>query len=100
MHKKASTKKKLSELIEEFENLSQQGGMNGQPEQMARTWVERFLGIFGWDCSDPLQVRQEYRIQGRAARRLKSAGTTHNRPDYCLISNRERLLYIDEKKFA
>jgi len=99
MDKKSSTKKKLSELIEEFENLSQQGGMKGQPEQMARTWVERFLGIFGWDCSDPLQVRQEYRIQGRAARRLKSEGTTHNRPDYCLISHHQRVLYVDAKKF-
>jgi hypothetical protein len=100
MDSKSFVKKQLSELIEEFENRSQQGRMNGQPEQMARTWVERFLGIFGWDCSDPLQVRQEYRIQGRAARRLKSEGATHNRPDYCLISHQQRLLYIDVKKFA
>ena len=100
MDKKSSVKKKLSELIEEFENLSRKGSLNGEPEQLARTWVERFLKIFGWDSSDPLQVRQEYRIHGRAARRLKAEGSSHNRPDYCLISNQQRLLYIDVKKFA
>jgi len=100
MDRKSLAKKQLAELIEEFENLSRTGSLQGEPEQLARTWVERFLKIFGWDASDPLQVRQEYRIHGRAARRLRAEGSSHNRPDYCLISNQQRLLYLDAKKFA
>jgi len=100
MDGKAKAKQKLSELIEEFAQLFAGGGLEGQPEQAARTWTESFLKVFGWNCSDPFQVRQEYRIRGRAARRLKAEGTGHSRPDYCLISNNRRLLYLDVKKFG
>jgi hypothetical protein len=89
----------LKILLSEFESLYQKGSLKGQSEATARTWLERFLKVFGWDSSDPHQIRQEYNIHGRAARRLKSEGTTHRRPDYCLISNNQRLLYIDVKKF-
>jgi type I restriction-modification system DNA methylase subunit len=96
---KNKARKNLTALLAEFQELNQKGGLKGQAEATARTWVERFLGVFGWIASDPYQVKQEYRIMGRAARRLKSEGTTHRRPDYCLISNQQRLLYIDAKKF-
>jgi len=99
MDDKSTAKKRLAELIKDYERLDRNGILKGQSEATARTWVERFLAIFGWDPSDPHQVRQEYRIQGRAARRLKSEGTSHRRPDYCLISNDQRILYIDVKKF-
>lgn len=94
-----AAKAALKELLNEFGRLADSGWLRGQAEAAARTWVERFLTVFGWNPSDPSQVRQEYRIQGRAARRLKAEGTTHRRPDYCLISNGERILYIDVKKF-
>ena len=100
MDQKNSAKVKLAELLSEFSNLKQQGSLSGQAEATARTWVERFLNIFNWHSSDPHQVRQEYRILGRAARRLKSEGTSHNRPDYCLISKDRRILFIDAKKFS
>lgn len=99
MDKKTAAKQALSSLINEFSKLDRKGILKGQSEATARSWVEKFLMIFDWDCSNPHQVRQEYRIQGRAARRLKSEGTSHRRPDYCLISNNQRLLYIDAKKF-
>jgi hypothetical protein len=99
MDKKSIAKLQLSELLVEFSKLQVKGSLKGQSEATARTWVERFLKIFDWNSSDPHQVRQEYRIQGRAARRLKAEGTSHRRPDYCLLSNNQRLLYIDVKKF-
>jgi hypothetical protein len=99
MDKKTSAKLALSDLINEFSKLDKKGSLKGQSEATARSWVEKFLKVFDWDSSNPHQVRQEYRIQGRAARRLKSEGTSHRRPDYCLISNNQRLLYIDAKKF-
>jgi hypothetical protein len=99
MNRKSAAKQKLAELLDEFSKLHQKGTLKGQAEATARTWVERFLTVFGWNSSDPHQIRQEYRIQGRAARRLKAEGTPHRRPDYCLISNGQRQLYIDVKKF-
>lgn len=94
---KSLAKQKLAVLIQEFGTLYDDGKLKGSSEATARTWIERFLNIFGWNSSDPAQVRQEYRIQGRAARKLKSAGTAHRRPDYCLISNGQRILFIDAK---
>jgi hypothetical protein len=99
MSTKSIAKTKLAQLLDDFERMNRNGILHGQTEATARTWVEKFLTIFGWNASDPHQVRQEYRIKGRAARRLKSEGTTHRRPDYCLISNERRILYIDVKKF-
>jgi type I restriction-modification system DNA methylase subunit len=99
MDKKTAAKLALSGLINEFSKLDKKGSLKGQSEATARSWVEKFLRIFDWDSSNPHQVRQEYRIQGRAARKLKSEGTSHRRPDYCLLSNSQRLLYIDAKKF-
>jgi type I restriction-modification system DNA methylase subunit len=99
MDKKSIAKQNLSILLDEYAKLDKKGSLKGQSEATARTWVERFLKIFDWNSSDPHQVRQEYRIQGRAARRLKSEGTSHRRPDYCLLSNNQRILYIDVKKF-
>ncbi len=100
MDPKNSAKRKLAELLEEFNSLKLRGSLSGQAEATARTWVERFLQIFNWHASDPHQVRQEYRILGRAARRLKAEGTSHNRPDYCLLSKDRRILFIDAKRFA
>jgi type I restriction-modification system DNA methylase subunit len=99
MDKKSIAKQNLSSLLDEFGKLEKKGSLKGHSEATARTWVERFLKIFDWNSSDPFQVRQEYRIQGRAARRLKAEGTSHRRPDYCLLSNDQRILYIDVKKF-
>ncbi|HBE72720.1 MAG TPA: hypothetical protein DDW31_01225 [candidate division Zixibacteria bacterium] len=98
MDKKKEAKHKLADLLKEFSAHLQKGAFKGQSEATARTWVERFLNVFGWDTLDPYQVRQEYRIKGRAARRLKSEGSSHRRPDYCLLSNGIRQLYIDVKK--
>jgi len=98
MHAHEIERQKLAVLVEDFGKLSHSGGFKGQSEATARTWVERFLSVFGWDPSDPRQVWHEYSIQGRAARRLKAEGTSHRRPDYCLLAHGRRLLSIDVKK--
>lgn len=98
MEAQAETRRKLTLLIEDFQTLYRTGELKGKAEATARTWVERLLSVFGWDPSDPRQVRQEYSIQGRAARRLRTEGTSHRRPDYCLLTHGRRTLYIDVKK--
>ncbi len=99
MDARTNAKKKLGELLAEFSAFNKNGVLKNQSEATARTWVEKFLAVFGWNTSDPRQVKQEYCIQGRAARRLKREGTSHRRPDYCLLSNERRVLHIDAKKF-
>ena len=100
MDNRQEAKKQLASLIEDFRHLQTRGGLGEHAEATARTWIERFLVIFGWDPADPSQIRQEYRIRGRAARRLAAEGTRHRRPDYCLLANGRRTLYLDAKKFA
>lgn len=100
MDKKGAAKLGLADLLEEFARVFQNEGVTDSSEATARTWVERFLQIFGWDTGDPREVAQEYRIRGRAARRLKAEDIMHHRPDYCLLSHGQRILYIDAKKFS
>ena len=50
MDDKSAVKQKLAELIKEFDHLSLTGSLKGEAEQTARTWVEKFLEIFGWNC--------------------------------------------------
>jgi hypothetical protein len=97
---KVSARAGLARLLDEYVQARARGDLHDQPEAAARTWVERFLTVFGWDPGDPRQVRQEYRISGRAARRLRAEGTSHRRPDYCLLVNGRRSVYVDAKKFG
>ncbi len=94
----------LAELVSEFDALGLHDSASAltaeQSEATARSWLEKLLAVFGWNAADPAQVRQEYRIAGREARRLEREGITHNRPDYALKVAGERILYIDAKRLA
>ncbi|HEX5008772.1 MAG TPA: N-6 DNA methylase [Planctomycetota bacterium] len=96
---KQQARQALATLLQEFGRLDTEHGFAGQAEATARTWIERFLTIFGWDPADPNQVVQEFRILGREARRLKREGTTHRRPDYALFIAGQRIAYLDAKRF-
>ncbi|MDI7266945.1 MAG: hypothetical protein QME96_03000, partial [Myxococcota bacterium] len=97
---KQEARTRLHGLLEDFAGLAGEQDLSKIPEATARSWIERFLSVFGWDPLDPRQVVQEYRITGREARRLRREGMTHNRPDYALMVNERRILYIDAKRFS
>jgi hypothetical protein len=96
---KKTARKALAALIREFTEVERKAPTIDESEALARTWVEKLLVVFGWDPSDPRQMRQEYTIQGREVRRLRREGTSHRRPDYALKVAGERALYIDVKRF-
>ncbi len=92
-------RKALAALVAEFEELDRKALTALESEATARSWVEKLLAVFGWNAADPRQIRQEYTIRGREVRRLRREGTTHRRPDYALLVEGERVLYIDAKRF-
>ncbi len=92
-------RKALAALVKQFEELDRGALTAQESEATARSWVEKLLAVFGWNAADPRQVRQEYTIRGREVRRLRREGTTHRRPDYALLIDGERVLYIDAKRF-
>jgi len=57
MDERQHAKDQLAALVEDFRQATARGDLQGQSEATARTWVERLLGIFGWDPADPRQVR-------------------------------------------
>ncbi|MBI4568153.1 MAG: N-6 DNA methylase [Planctomycetes bacterium] len=96
---KERAKTDLASLVREFAELERQGALSSESEAAARTWVERLLTVFGWNTSDPRQVKQEYTIRGREARRLREEESVHTRPDYALVVGGERIVYVDAKRF-
>jgi hypothetical protein len=58
MDTKETIKISLEALLAEFGRMDRNGTVKGASEASARTWVERFLTIFGWDPANPHQVRQ------------------------------------------
>ena len=96
---KEKAKQALGALVKDFEEVDQGALTAQESEATARSWVEKLLAVFGWNAADPRQVRQEYAIRGREARRLAREGTSHRRPDYALKVGSERVLCIDTKRF-
>ena len=97
---KESARRKLAELITEHQDLLGTSMLDETREALARSWVERLLRAFGWDSTNPNEVSREYTIKGREAKRLAQQGIDHRRPDYALVVDGERVLYIDVKRFS
>ena len=91
-------KKELQILIDKFDRLYQSGNFDKQSEASARTWVENFLKIFGWDVSNPFEISQESRISQMATERMSEIESTHKIPDYALMCGERVLAYLDVKR--
>ena len=44
-----NTKESLIQLVDRFQQLKTDGGLNKSSEATMRAWRDEFLAIFGWD---------------------------------------------------
>jgi len=91
----AEAKELLKVFIEEYEN--HKDSLKDASEQTMRTWIDRFLSIFDWNCQDINQVQQEKMVSREERERLKQIGSTHSKPDYTLKNGRVRVNFLDAK---
>ena len=94
---KNESKKKLSELIELYNNKI---GINGSDlsEEMVRSWINEFLSVFGWDVKDNDFVLQEKILDKTSETRLKEINSKHKKPDYTLALLKNKKAFLDAKK--
>lgn len=94
---KNESKKKLSELIELYNNKI---GINGSDlsEEMVRSWINEFLSVFGWDVKDSDFVLQEKILDKTSGTRLKEINSKHKKPDYTLTLLKNKKAFLDAKK--
>ncbi|WMT29172.1 N-6 DNA methylase [Bacillus aerius] len=92
---KAKAKESLRLFIEEYENHKDR--LKNASEQTMRTWIDRFLSIFDWNCQDINQVQQEKMVSKAEREKLRKIGSTHSKPDYTLKNGRVRMNFLDAK---
>ena len=85
----------LRVFIEEYEN--HKDALKTASEQTMRTWIDRFLSIFDWNCQDINQVQQEKMVSKEEREKLRKIGSTHSKPDYTLKNGRVRVNFLDAK---
>ena len=69
-------------------------------EETVRTWINEFLGLFGWNVQDTNQVLQERTLSGVPQQRLQEINSPHKRPDYTdqLKKAEKFYIYVSEEK--
>lgn len=66
-------------------------------EETIRSWLNKFLGLFGWDVTDVSQVQQEIQLAEESKEKLKEIASGHIRPDYSLVNGPAVKAYFDAK---
>lgn len=95
-----TSKRKLEKLIEKYNELKKRGALASTSEEDIRGWIDKFLEVFGWDMTNPLQVSKEKTLSEAERERLAKIGSTHARPDYTLKDNERRLCFVDAKNIG
>ncbi len=91
-------KEKLHTLVQRFDQYYKSGKFDETSEATARTWIEKLLEVFGWDCENPKEIDQESRISEDAIEKMSEIESSHKTPDYALMLNDEVLYYLDAKQ--
>lgn len=94
---KSIAKERLEEFIIRFKEAESKTNLKKASEQSIRSWIDEFLGIFGWDTKNLLQIEQEKVLDKRDQEKLKIINSTHKKPDYTLKNGKIKLEHLDAK---
>ena len=93
---KSETREKLKLLIDEYFYKKNNNQIDSS-EAGIRTWLDKFLSIFGWDVTNTNEIVQELTLSGEELARLNSIGSSHKRPDYSLMLGTTIKSFLDAK---
>lgn len=92
-----ATKERLNDLIERYNQTIRNYNHADISEETIRTWLNEFLGIFGWDVQNTEQVLQERVLRGAEYQRHREINSLHRKPDYILINGTNIKTFLDAK---
>lgn len=90
-------KRRLAELIAEYNKFKKQGKLDLTSEQTIRDWLSNLLAIFDWDVRDTSQILQEKVLSKAEKEKLKEIGSQNTRPDYTFKIAKQKLTFLDAK---
>lgn len=90
----------LKKLVSKYNSQKAKGLLNNTSEEDIRGWIDKLLAVFGWDTTDPSQVKKEAVLSKAERAKLASIGSRHSRPDYTLKNNETRLCFVDAKNIC
>ncbi len=99
-NEKDETLKKLSILIEQYNNYKREGKTDNSSEETVRNWIDDLLYIFGWDVKNTFEVIQSKKLSQNEIEKLQGINSSHDFPDYTLKQGRRILSFIDAKAFS
>lgn len=90
-------KTQLQILIEQYNRTTRLETKENVSEETIRTWLNEFLGLFGWDVQNTHEVLQERCLRGTAGERLREIRSPHRKPDYILVNGSNIKSFLDAK---
>lgn len=94
---KENIKARLQILLERYNQTTRLEAKENVSEETIRTWLNEFLGLFGWDVKNTHEVIQERCLRGVAGERLREIQSPHRKPDYILINGTNIKSFLDAK---
>ena len=94
---KDDIKQLLADLIDRYNSTLRTKNHKDISEETIRTWLNEFLGLFGWDVQNTNQVLQERILRGPQQQRLQEIHSPHRRPDYILRNGANIKSFLDAK---
>lgn len=87
----------LSELVARYKAEMTDVNRAEISEETIRTWLNEFLGYFGWNVQNTNQVLQEHVLRGKEEARLDEISSPHKKPDYILRNGTNIKTFLDAK---
>lgn len=92
------SKEELRELVAKYQQYKNDKKSVELSEEETRSWINRFLEIFGWDVLNIQQIKQEKIVDEEQKAKLAEIDSTHTKPDYSLVNGNAVKAYLDAKK--